>query len=210
MKATKKLSVLFGLLWVLLLAGTVLLAVSQRDAAPLLPDSMKRAEAQSRELMEAVVTCDYPAVETLLSGTPDLGADRSPSDPLSQSLWRLYGSSLSYEFDGPCYADDYGVYRDVTVTMADLTAMMTDLQSHSAILLASNAAADPHSAYNPDGSYRQEFIMQTLAEQAAQLNVNDYLTERSLTLQLVSEGGKWVVRLDSSLLDVLAGGMGGA
>lgn len=207
---TKKLSAIFGLLSLLLLVGTVLLAVSQRNADPRLPDSMKPAEAQTREFMEAVVTCDYTAVEKLLSGSPDLGTDRVPTNPLSQYLWDIYGSSLSYRFDGDCYADDYGVYRDVIVTMADLTAMMDDLQGHAAILLAGEAAADPDNAYNPDGSYRQEFIYFALAKEAAQMDVNCYMTERRLTLQLEHEGGKWVVRPDRSLLDVLAGGMGGA
>ena len=206
----KKLSVIFGLLSILLLAGTVLLAVSQRNADPRLPASMKLAEAQTRELMEAVVTCDYTAVEKLLSGSPELGTDRVPSNPLSQSLWSIYGGSLSYAFDGPCYADDYGIYRDVTVTMADLTAIMDDLQSHAAILLAGKAAEAPDKAYNADGSYRQEFIYSALAEEAAQLDASKYMTERSLTLQLEHAGGKWVVRPDRSLLDVLAGGMGGA
>lgn len=209
MNHTMKLSALFGLLWILLLAGIVLLAVSQRNASPRLPDSMKQAEAQTRALMEAVVSCDYTAVEHLLSGSPDLDTDRTPSDPLSQNLWTIYGSSLSYKFDGPCYADDYGVYRDVTVTMADLTAMMTDIQAHSAILLASKAAADPN-AYNADGSYKQDFILSALASQAAKLDANDYLTTRSLTLRLENDGGQWAIRLDRALLDVLAGGIGGA
>lgn len=207
MNITKK---LFAVLSILLLVGTVLLAVTQRNADPRFPASMKLAEAQTRELMEAVVTCDYTAVEKHLSGNPDLGTDRTPSDPLSQNLWKLYGSSLSYEFDGPCYADDYGIYRDVTVTMADLTAMMTDLQAHSAILLAGKAAEDPENAYNDDGSYRQEFIFSALAAEAAQMDVGNYLTQRSLTLQLEHESGRWVIRPDRSLLDVLAGGMGGA
>lgn len=210
MHYTKKLSVLFGLLGVLLLAGTVLLTLSFRSSAPKLPESMKHAEAQTRELMEAVITQDYAAAEGLMSGCPDLQDMGEPANPLSRQLWDMYGSSLSYKFDGPCYADDYGVYRDVTVTMADLTAIMTEVQSHAPILLANKATDHPDTAYNADGSYRQDFILQTLAEEAAGLQAEDYLTSRTLTLQLEGRGGQWVVRADRSLLDVLSGGMGGA
>lgn len=211
MKSTKILSVLFGLLFIPLLIGTVYLAVSARNAAPLLVSSMTDAQGQTQALMDAVCSRDYAAAEELLSGDLTLTPDREPTNTLSKTLWDAYGNTLSYEFRGDCYATDYGLFRDVTVTFLDIPSIMADIQSHSAVLLANKAIADPSNAYEADGSYREDFVLNALAEEASLLTDSDaYLITRNLTLHLVGDGSQWLIQADQSLMTVLAGGMGGA
>lgn len=211
MKFTKILSVFFGLLFIPLLAGTVFLAVTARNAEPILLHSMNDAEARTEALMDAVCARDYAAAEALLSGDLTLTPDHEPSHALSKTLWEAYGNTLSYEFRGDCYATDYGLFRDVTVTMLDIPAVMADIQSYSAVLLANKAAASPDTAYDPDGNYNEAFVMSTLAEEASLLTDSDaYLVTRDLTLHLVGDGSKWLIQADRALMTVLAGGLGGA
>ena len=167
MKRTNVLSALFGVFFVLLLAATAVLAVSARNSSPVMAGALERAEVRTEALMDAICAGDYAAAEKLISGRPDLEIDRDPSNPLSLVLWEAYIERLSYEFRGDCYYDDYGVYRDVTVTLLDISAVMEQLQSRSAMILSGKAIANPEAAYDGNGGYRQEFVMQALAEEAA-------------------------------------------
>lgn len=211
MKGSKILSVLFGLLFIPLLVGTVYLALTCRNAEPILLGSMEKADMRTELLMDALCTQDYAAAEELLSGGVTLTPVSEPANALSKSIWEAYGRTLSYEFHGSSYATNYGVYRDVTVTLLDIPSVMADIQSHSAVLLANKAAANPADAYGADGTYKEEFVMSALAEEAALLMDSDaYLITRDLTLQLSGEGRHWMIRPDRSLMTLFAGGMGGA
>lgn len=210
MKRTNVLSALFGVLFVLLLAATAVLAVSARSSSPVVAGALERAEVRTEALMDAICAGDYQAAEKLISGRPELESDRDPSNPLSGVLWEAYVESLSYEFRGDCYYDDYGVYRDVTVTLLDISAVMEQVQSRSAMILSAKAIADPKAAYDENGGYRREFVLQALAEEAEKLvGRQSYRTTWDLTLQLTGQNGRWVVRQDRALMNLIAGGIGG-
>jgi len=210
MKSTKIVSALFGVLFVLLLMGTAALGISARSNAPVMAGSLESAEVRTEALMEAICSRDYAAAEKLISGKPDLEPNREPATELSKVLWEAYGESMSYEFQSGCYFDDYGVYRDVKVTLLDIPALMEQLQSRSAMILSGKAVSNPAEAYDGNGGYRQEFIMKALAEAAEEMIREDsYLTTWDLTLQLTGRRGQWVVQQDHGLMSLIAGGIGG-
>lgn len=210
MKNTKLLSVLFGVLFVLLLSGTALLAFTFRNAEPVVLASMEKADARSEAMMEALCSQDYAAASKLISGKPKLEPNGEPATALGKVLWEAYGESLSYEFEGSSYVSDGIVCRQVTVTMLDIPALMEDLQAKSTKTLAIKAASNPDEAYDADGAFRSEFVAEALAAEARSMVKSDkYMTERSLTLQLTGHGGKWVVCADRTLMDLFVGGMGG-
>lgn len=210
MKSTKLLSALFGVLFILLLAGTVLLSFTFRNAEPMVMASMEKADARTEAMMEALCSRDYAAASKLISGKPKLEPNGEPASALGKVLWDAYGESLSYEFEGGSYVADGIVCREVTVTMLDIPTLMDELQAKSTKALAVKAASDPDLAYDADGAFRSEFVAEVLAEQARSMVKSDqYMTQRSLTLQLTGHGGKWVVCADRALMDLFAGGMGG-
>lgn len=210
MKLTKLFSALFGVLFGLLLIATAVLGVSSRNAAPVLLGTAEQADARTEALMEAVCQQDYASAEALLVGNPSLTPERETANALSRVLWEAYGDSLSYAFTGSCHASGDGLSRYVTVTMLDIPAVLETLQAQSSRLLTSKAAADLEAAYDESGTYREEFVMEVLAEAAQQLlEAEAPLTSRELTLQLVCRNGQWLIQPDSALTDVLSGGMGG-
>ena len=209
MKLKKFLSALFGLLFVLSLTATAVLAVSARDAEPVLVGTGASAKIRTELLMEALCAGDMATVSACLSGQPELKTGENET-ALSQVLWSAYRDSLSYAFSGGCYVSESGLSRDVTVTHLDIPAVLEAIQEVSGPLLRQRAAAAATSAYGDDGSYREAFVMQVLAEAAQQLlSENTYETQRQLTLDLSCREGQWLVRLDPALTDVLSGGMGG-
>ena len=95
-----------------------------------------------------------------------------------------------------CYADDYGVYRDVSVTLLDIPALMTDLQNRAALL---HREADSNS------------MTDTLADAVPSMAASkEYVLTRTITLQLTGHGGRWMVQASPQLIDLLQGSMGGA
>lgn len=180
-------SKLLGCLTVLLLLTAVVLSVSMRNAQPLTVGSFAAAEAQTEQFMNALCSGDYETAEGLISGGHSLAPAEEFSDPLTQTLWEAYTGSLSHTFNGGCYADQYGLYRDVTVTALDIPALMADLQRKTA--LTEDSLGDA--------------AMDMIAR-------GDYTMTHTLTLQLTGSGGHWQLLPTPQLIALMQGSMGGA
>lgn len=177
------LSKLFALLSVLLLSAAVLAALALSNA-PLVSDAaIGAADAQTERFMSALCSGDLHTAEAMLNGSP-LSAPREPfSDGLTQTLWEAHWDTLSYQFHGSCYADDYGVYRNVTVTALDLPRLISDLQRYPS----------------------------DRAEAAARMiDGGGYTRTHSITLQLTGHGGAWRIQPTEQLIGLMQGSTGGA
>lgn len=209
MKPKNLISVLFGLMFVLLLTGTVVLSFRSRNAAPVLADVPEAAEQQTQALMDALCSGDRSTVSALIAGAPELQA-AEPQNPLSQFLWGAYWESLSYEFTGGCYASDTGLAREVNVTLLDIPSVVEAMQVNSAALLMQAAMELGPEAYTEDGSYREDFIMEVLAQAAQEVLKEDgHRTSRTMVLELICRNGQWQIQPKPALVDLLSGGMGG-
>lgn len=183
------LSKLFSALSVLLLLAAVIFALSMRNAPPILAVSLNEAELQTEQFMEALCRSDYAAAEKLIAGSPTLTPNEDQENPLTQALWEAYLHSFSYEFHGSCYTDEYGLYRDVTVTVLDLPSLMTDLQSRPTVGLTNTDAliqAIPH-----------------------MITHGDYTAPHHLTLQLTAHKGQWKIQPTPQLIALMQGSTGG-
>ena len=189
------LSKLFYTLSVILMLSAVILSFSMRNAPPIIIGSLNEAELQTEQFMEALCRSDYAAAEKLLAGSPELTPDKDHENPLTQALWEAYLHSFSYEFQGSCYSDEFGLYRDVTVSALNLPALMTDLQSRSAI----HSAAQDH-----------VHIMNTLAEAVPRMIAHgEYSAVHHLTLQLTAHKGQWKIQPTPQLIALMQGSTGG-
>lgn len=207
MKTAKFLSAVFAVLGAVLVIGTAVLSFTSLDAPVRLLSSMENAEEKTEALMDAICQGNYTSAASVMYGRPELDAGQTPSSELGVLLWDAYGDSLSYEFTGGCYATDSGVARDVTITALDISAVMEPLEEHYRKLLQEAEGSD---SYDMSDENREAFVMGVLCDAAAEvLEESDYLTSRSVTLNLTCQDGQWWILPEQELLNVISGGVGG-
>ena len=184
-----------ALLSIVLISAVVIFSSTMKSPPLLIRGITKEVDAQTTLFMDAVCAGDYSTAESMLEGDLQFTLEREHSNALYRTLWNAYINTMSYEFLDSCYADSYGLYRDVTVTVLDIPTLMGQLQSRSSFLLAKN---------------EDEHIMDILAENAKQLIAeNTYTATRTFTLQIISRSGQWLILPTSQLIDVMQGSMGG-
>lgn len=201
MKAKKFFAWLFGLLGAVLMVGTAVLCLTSLNAPPKLVEIPQEARQCTEELMDAFCGGDYARAEALLAGKPDLGLDRVPEGEVAERLWQAFADSISYEFDGDCYALDAGLARNVKVTCLDLASVTAALETRAAEIL------DPARA-DESGNYPEEYRQQVLlAAVETALKQDGVLVTRDVTLQLIFRDGKWLAAADKALLTAISGGL---
>lgn len=203
MKLQKWIAALFGILFAGFLTATAFLAISGREAPPLLIGSADAAQSRTEVLADALCAGDYAAVSGCLAGQPELAVGDAET-VLSQIVWDSYVDSLSCSFSGDCYADGNGLSRDLTVTYLDIPAVLDSLEERAQILRT-------QSEVETGSSSDEDFVMKLLAEAAKQvLEEEDPQVRKELTLHLTFREGQWWIQPDNALMDILSGGMGGA
>ena len=201
MKAKKFFAWLFGLVGVALMVGTAVLCLTSLDAPPKLVEIPQGARQCSEELMDALCGGDYETAQALLAGNPDLGLDQEPEGEVEAILWKAFEESLSYEFDGDCYATENGLARNVKVRGLHLVSMAAVLKD-KAVQLLDPAMADENGNY-PE-AYKQQ-VLRKAAEEAGK--EEDILVTYDVTLQLIFRDGQWQVAADKTLLAAISGGL---
>ena len=210
MKTTKKLSLLFGLLGILLMLGTVALSFASVDAPARLLTTSKDVKQRTEAYMDALCRQDLETVGSLMHGQPRFFSEGEGESELAAYLWDAYTDSLSYVFTGDCYASGTSICRDVEVTMLDISGIMMELKERSQKLLEEHAAlSDGDLVFEEDGQYREAFAMQVLYDGAVSiLEKADRFKTVSLTLELVCQEGQWYIQSNPDVMNILTGGMG--
>ena len=209
MRRMKGLSMVLGILGVFLILFTVVLSFRSIHTPARILSVSQQAQEVTDHFMEALVSEDYTAMESLVQGQPELAPDVQQQSELGKILWDAYNASLSYEFKGNVYISDAAYYRDVKVQTLDVAAVMTQLKQQIQPALDKRAAAmDRDLAVDENGEYREDFIMDTLCQLTLDLLEEDpgYVT-RTITLALIYQNDRWWIRLDQSLMNILSGGL---
>lgn len=204
--------IVFGIAGIVVMAGSVGLAVKSLDAPVRLSETPVAAMERSEELMEAVSRGDFEAAGNCLYGQPNLGVDRQPEDDMGKKIWDAFVSSISYEFTSDCYATDSGISRDASITSLDIASAGTKLQSRVKAILDKQVAEaeDMTQLYDENNNLREEMVMAALSQA-----VNDALKEdtttitRDVTMNLIFREGQWWVVPDQALLQAISGNMAG-
>lgn len=201
MKAKKFFAWLFGLLGVVLMVGTAVLCLTSLDASPKLVEIPVDARQCSEDLMDALCGGDYEGAEALLVGNPDLGLSEAPEGEVEAILWKAFEDSLSYEFDGDCYATENGLARNVKVSCLDVASVTAVLKEKAEEIL------DP-AGLDGNGNYPEAYQQQVLRLAAeAAVEQDSVLVTKNVTLQLVFQDGQWRVVADKILLAAISGGL---
>lgn len=201
MKGKRIFSWLFGLVGICLMVGTIVLCLTSLNAPPKLVEIPVQARQCTEEFMEALCGGEYDAAEALLAGNPDLGLDRVPEGEVAALVWQAFEDSLSYEFDGDCYATENGLARNVKVSGMHAASVAAVLKDKATVLL------DPE-MLDESGEYPEEYKQQVLLK-AAEMAIEEdgVLTTKHVTLQLVFRDGQWQISADKTLLAAISGGL---
>ena len=208
MKYTKFLSVLFAVIAALLIVSTAVGYAVFHSAPPMIGTSTNAAEAVSEELIDSICNMDYTAAGEILYGKPALQWAAETASPLSTQLWTAYTNSMTCEFSGPCYATEAGIFRDVTVTALDISALSPKIQERFDLLLEPYLAESRRNTeiYDENGIMRQDFTAGVLYQAIDEILSEDNAhAVHTITLELVFEDGQWWVVPSQSLIDVVVG-----
>lgn len=210
MKISKIVSVVFALVGILLIISTAHFCFRSLDSNARILSMDPSASQRTEEWMEAVCKGDYTAVGNMMFGQPELHVGRDASGDAGVIFWDALISSMTYEFEGDCYATQTGLARDVTVTALDISAAMAPLRTRTEIIIEQwiEELEYMDEVYDENNNYRDTFVMKAACAAAEQiLEEGEYLTSRELTLKLIYEDGQWWILAEQDLINVLSGKM---
>ena len=206
----KILGVILVLAGLVVAAGGIFVSFEALDAEPALVSEPVEATGKVVELMDAIVACDYEKASSLIYGKPQLGLDREPADQVGVMLWNAFGQSQAYELKGGCTAKDSGLVQHVVFTYLDMPSVTANLSDRSEALLMERIenAANIDDIYDENNEYREDVVMEVLAEAVAMaLKEEAQTVSVELTLNLIYRDGQWWIVADNALLDAISGGV---
>lgn len=210
MKIARICACAFAAVGAALMLGAIVLCLFSLDAPVEMIGMPKEAMACAEEMMDALAEGDFASAAQRMYGQPELGAEGMPENAMSAQVWQAFLDSISYEFVGVCYAEDSGIYRDVSITVLDVPALMETLPGRVSALAEQRmeAAENMTALYDDSGNFRPELVQEVLQEAVAQaLRDKPAATSYDVTLKLICQDGKWWVVPDQALLQAISGGM---
>ncbi len=209
MKIARFFAVLFGILGVLLLAGSMGFFLLNRNAPVRILELPQGAVSCSEDFAQALNTGDLEAAAKRMYGQPDLGIGAPSGDPESALVLDAFCSSISFAFSGKCYVSESGLARNGSITTLDVASVLEKLPERTQTLMNQRIAAaqDLSEIYDERNNFREELVTQILQTALQQALAQDARTiTREVTLKLVDQDGSWWVVPDRALLQALSGG----
>lgn len=203
---------LFGIAAVILMVGSVGLALKSLDKPVELAGIPEEAMALSEELMEAVARGDLQAAGNMMYGQPSLGVDREPEDEMGKRVWQKFIGSITYEFTGDCYATDSGISRDATITTLDIAKAVPGLRDRIQTELNRRVAEAENmdDLYDENNNFHEAMVMEIFDQAVTEaLKEQTPSIQRAITMNLVYRDGQWWVVPDQALLKAISGNMAG-
>lgn len=209
---TKLFAVIFALAAFLSAAGAVYLCAEGLGQPPVLLTPALDAQNTAVAFLDAICAGDYETAQSHLLGTPALGVDRPSDTELGCLVWDAFVESMSYTLQGESFISGTGIAQEVTLHFLDMDATTAGLRTRSEALLADlqRHAEDVSELYAPDGSYREDVVMEVVKTAVGQVLTADVaMTAVSLRLELTCVDGTWWVVPDEGLLQAISGGLAG-
>lgn len=203
-------SVLFGLLGLFAAGAGIFLALTNRDAGPVLVEQPQAARDRVQTMLDALCEGDWNTVSSSLYGTPDLGLDRDAADPVGQLFRQAVEDSYTYELAEDFHATDSGVSLNVVITALDLDCVTVNLRDRAQAKLEQRIreADDPDEVYDENNEFREEFVMGALYDAALEALEQDAQTiSWEITLNLIYQNDRWWIMPEQTLLEAISGGI---
>lgn len=200
----------FGLLGIALAVGGVLVALSNRDAGPVLKEQPEAARNRVVTMLDALCAAEYDTVSSCLYGNPGLGLDREAQDEVGRLFWDALADSFNYEICSDFHATDSGVAMDIRISAMDIDSVTVNLRQRAQTLLEQRIAEaeDTSEIYDENNDFREDFVMDALYDAArAALEEDAATVSWEITLNLIYENGQWWIMPESGLLQAISGGI---
>lgn len=188
MKPSKIFSSLFFLLGAILLVVSFGGSLLCRNLTLKGQDVPQEAKAVSDRFIEALSTGDDTALEGLIYGQPELGADGDFQTEAARRIWEAFRDSIACEPAGECYREGQEIYRDVTIMALDASGVA-----------ASVSAYVQPTADTLDG----DKLLLEAVEKA--LSAGERVSVRG-RLRLLKSEEQWYVIPDKTVLSAMSGG----
>lgn len=192
MKLSKFFSSVFSVLGVAVLIVSIAVCLLCRNLESKSQNAPQAAEETSRQFMQALSDGDYRAAGNLLYGQPELGAEGDFQSDAAAYLWDAFRGSVSWEAPSGCYLEGNQVYRDVTVTVLDISGVLNAVPA-----LAQSMGDSPFSP-NTDA---------LLLEAVKKALSGGETLSVSGKLRLIQDGGQWYVIPEKKLLSAISCGI---
>ena len=212
MKKKIFLPLVFSLIGIVLLVGTLLFCLTSLNSPAIMIAAPKEAKVSAQSMLDAIAAGDYETASTYIYGQPSLGASQEPAEQIGQMLWDAYIDSFTYEFSGNCYASLSGVSLNVTVHALDLSSVGTKLSERMDTLMTKRLEqeGDISEIYDKNGNFQESLIQKLLLEAFQQaLDQDAQITTQTFALNMTYQNGRWWVVLDQALLQAISGGVTG-
>ena len=208
MKIARFFSVIFGILGLLLLVGSIGLCLFSLKAPVRILELPQEAVNTSEAFAQALNEGDLTAAAQYIYGQPDLGAAGTPEDPETAAVWNAFLDSITFEYTGKLSAVDTGLSRTASVTTLDIASVTEKLPERAQSLVNQKIASAESltEVYDESGSFRQELAEEILNQALQQSLTQDaQRVSGEVTVKLINRDGKWWVVPDQALLQILSG-----
>lgn len=208
MKAAKFFAVIFAVLGILLLVGSMGWILLSRDAQVRVLEIPQGAIQCSEAFASALDNGDLAAAAERMYGQPDLGIDGAISHEETTLVWEAFLDQMDFSFTGKCYVVENGFARDASVAVLDIAGVTQTLPELTQTLINQRIASaeELDEIYDEDGRFHQELADQILREALQKALTQDAeMIRRDVTVKLVNRDGAWWVVPDQTLLQTISG-----
>ncbi len=206
MKIAKVIAGIFGAAGLCLLVGSIGLCLFSLNAPVRMERTPEGAVACSEQLSQAISQKEFAALEDCLYGQPSLGMEETKGS----GIWDLHMQSLSFSWQGDCYAGESGIFRDAAVTYLDTASVTENLQTRAHALMTQRveSATEMEQLYDEAGEFREDLVDQVMAQALAESIAQDARTvTANVTVELIQRDGRWFALPEQTLMLALAGGL---
>ena len=208
LKVARFFALIFAILGVVLMLGTVFLAFTSLDKPVGIMQNPDGALLCSEQLQECLNGGDLAGAGKLMYGQPSFGTDAAPQDGYSAMLWNAYVEGISFTYTGNLYLLDSELARDGVLTVLNVPELMESVQTRARALLDQKVASTEDSAviYDEAGNLRSEVADQILQEAVRQALEQDVsYVSRNVTVRVIRRNDGWWILPDQTFQKTLSG-----
>lgn len=201
MKVARFFAVIFAVAGIVLMLGTCIVCFASVNSSVKITEYPDDAAACSEQLATALVNGDYGALEQLLYGKPNLGADDTSVSPGTALLWEAFRNHISFTYSANLYLLDSNLARDAMLTVPDVAAITEKLNARVRSLLEEQ---------NPDaaqaGVYAPAAVELALQEALTQILREELpCVSHSVTIKFIHRDAQWWAVPDQTFLRAISG-----
>ena len=208
MKIAKFFSVIFAVIGVILLLGSMCFFLLNRNADVRIRELPEEAVQVSDAFVQALNDGDLETAAQLMYGQPNLGVSQISGNPESALVWDAFCDQIAVELAREWTVEQSALVKKGSITTLDVAGILEQLPERTQRLMNQRIAVaeELSELYDENNEFREELVTQILQEALVQSLSQDLQTvTRDITLKLVNRDGGWWIVPDQALMHALTG-----